>query len=209
MQKLFFLLVVKPVLLIVLGMNIHDIDRLPKNGPAVMIANHNSHLDTPLMMNLFPLKKLHLLRPVAAFDYFFTNKTRAWFATRIMNTIPIKRSGKSKGEDVLQPLSDALERGEILIFFPEGSRGEPEQMTQLKSGLAHLISRHPDVPVVPVFTHGLGKALPKGDPLLVPFVATIRIGTPLYWNGERKLFMEHVEEQFNQMRQVGANAEWE
>ncbi|GAK02511.1 1-acyl-SN-glycerol-3-phosphate acyltransferase [Geomicrobium sp. JCM 19037] len=142
MQKLFFLLVVKPVLLIVLGMNIHDIDRLPKNGPAVMIANHNSHLDTPLMMNLFPLKKLHLLRPVAAFDYFFTNKTRAWFATRIMNTIPIKRSGKSKGEDVLQPLSDALERGEILIFFPEGSRGEPEQMTQLKSGLAHLISRH-------------------------------------------------------------------
>ncbi|QQK80021.1 1-acyl-sn-glycerol-3-phosphate acyltransferase [Salicibibacter cibi] len=209
LQKLFFILMVKPILLIVLGINLHHPERLPKDGPAVMIANHNSHMDTPLLMNLFPLSKLPNIRPIAAADYFFKTRWLAWFATNIMNIIPIARRGGKKEKDPLEPLSAALDRGEVLIFFPEGTRGEPEQMTELKSGLAHLIKRHPHVPVYPIFTHGLGKAMPKGDPLIVPFTANIHIGKPLYWQGDREQFMAAASDRFRMLREEGNYGEWE
>src|SRR5690606_27651113 len=103
------------------------------------------------------------VRPVAAMDYFFRSKPLAWFATKIIGILPIKRQRTSPDEDLLAPVAEALERGDILIFFPEGSRGEPERMAELKSGLARLAERCPHVPVIPVFMHGLGKSLPKGD----------------------------------------------
>lgn len=175
LQTLFFLLIVKPVLMVVLGLRVHGRENLPRKGPAIIIANHNSHLDTLAMMNLFSLRDLHRVRPVAAADYFTHNKWVSWFSHTFINIIPIIRTGDSE-QDPLDPVCEALNRGEIIIFFPEGSRGQPEKIVPFRRGISRLVTRCPDSDVIPVFTHGLGKALPKGDPLLVPFFCDIIIG---------------------------------
>lgn len=171
----FFALIVYPVILIILGLRIVGKDKMPRCGPALIVANHNSHLDTIVLMCLMGLTRLHLVRPVAAADYFLQTPIIKWFSQNIIGIIPISRERK-EGEDPLEPVYTALNEGKIVLFFPEGSRGEPEKMAHFKKGITHLIVRYPRVPITPVFMHGLGKSLPKGDGLLVPFFCDIFIG---------------------------------
>jgi len=176
---LFFGVVVRGVILLGLGLTVRNRHRLPQKGPAIIAANHNSHLDTLALMSLMPLQLLSKLRPVAAADYFLSGKVRSWFAQEIVGIIPLKRSQRRREDSPLAALEAALDRGEILILFPEGSRGEPEALGRFKSGVGQLAASRPDVPVVPVYMHGFGKALPRGSSLLVPFNCTVSIGEAL------------------------------
>lgn len=190
LRFLFFAVIVRGVTLIVLGLNVRHRERLPRKGPAVLAANHNSHLDTMVLMTLLPLSSLGKVRPVAAADYFLRNRLLAWFATDIIGILPIARTRTDPAADPLAPLVEALDRGEILIFFPEGSRGQPEQLAEFKSGLARLKELRPDVAVTPVFMYGLGKALPRGETMLVPFFVDVFVGEPVPWTGSRQRFMD-------------------
>jgi 1-acyl-sn-glycerol-3-phosphate acyltransferase len=208
LRCLFFTLIVRPLCLVVLGMNVRHRERLPRGGPAIVAANHNSHLDTLVLITLFPLRHLARLRPVAAQDYFFRNRFLKWFALNIVGIIPIQRSGDFAGNP-LEPIEQALDRGEIVIYFPEGSRGDPERPAEFKSGVAHLARARPSVPVFPIYMHGLGKALPRGETLLVPFFCDVFVGEPLLWCGNRQTFMQSLKERMTALAAEGEFAAWE
>ncbi|WP_310427514.1 lysophospholipid acyltransferase family protein [Chamaesiphon sp. VAR_48_metabat_135_sub] len=190
LRLLFFGTIVRLVVLVVIGLRITGQTRLPRSGPAIICANHNSHLDTLVLMTIFPLRLLAKLRPVAAAEYFLKNRILAWFALHIIGIIPLQRDRSSHTEHPLAKCSEALERGEILIIYPEGSRGEPESLASFHSGIAHLAKRHPNVPIYPVFIYGLGKVLPKGEKILVPFFCDLAIGEPIVWSGSKQVFMD-------------------
>lgn len=194
---LFFGLLIKPIVKIVLGLNVKNYLKLPEQGPAILVANHNSHLDTMVLMCLYPLSEIHQVRPVAAADYWQKTKIIAWFADNCIGIIPIFRNDTLKKENLLTDIQTALSDNKIVIFFPEGSRGHPEEMTKFKKGICHLASMVPHVPVIPIFLYGLGKALPRGEGLLVPFVCDINIGDKYYWNNDKDIFLAELQNAIN------------
>lgn len=198
---LFFAIIVRPLVLFILGMNLHHRERLPKEGPCILACNHNSHLDTVVLMSLFPLKSLPNIRPVAAADYFLRNKLLAWFALRVIGIIPIPRGTRAGREEMLGESEEALAQNQILIVFPEGSRGEPEKLGKLKKGIYRLAKAHPKCVVLPVFAYGLGKALPKGEALLVPFNFDIAIDEPIHPSADALSFLAELDERFKRMAQ--------
>jgi 1-acyl-sn-glycerol-3-phosphate acyltransferase len=209
LQASFFILIVRPLTSIVIGLIVQGEERLPLRGPAIVAANHNSHLDTLTLMSLWPINRLNHVRPVAAADYFLSNKWLAWFSLTFMRIIPIERHQRDRHSDPLAGMSDILGQGEILLLFPEGSRGEPEQLSRFKSGISRLVERHPEVPIIPVFMYGLGKALPKGESLLVPFFCDVIIGEPLYWRGSTKATMEAYEATMVELAAQSEKPPWE
>jgi len=209
LRYLFFLVVVRPIVLIVLGLNVRRGQLLPETGPAIVVANHNSHLDTLVLMTLFGMRRLRHLRPVAAADYFLRNRLMAWFSTKIIGIIPLQRKMEGVRADPLAGITQALESDRIVLLFPEGSRGEPEQLEAFKTGVAHLAKRHPEVPIVPVFLHGLGKALPRGKLLLIPFFCDVFVGQSMSWTGKRDEFMAELDRRMGELADEGQFPAWE
>src|SRR5690625_4452599 len=139
MRNLLFSILVRPVLLFVLGLNIRGKEKLPDKGPCIIIANHNSHLDTLVLMSLFRGKSFSKVRPVAAGDYFMKNKFLVFFSTKVMNIIPIERKMTRDFIGMFKPVLQSLDDDGIIILFPEGSRGEAEQLSKYKSGIYYLM----------------------------------------------------------------------
>jgi len=149
---------------------------VPK-GACIVVANHNSHLDAPVLMSAFPIGRLAHIHPVAAADYF--GKT-AWRRTIVMigmNAMGIERTAAA-GKDVLQPTIEALEAGETLIFFPEGSRGTPGVVGPFKPGIGKIVQSVPGVLVMPVFLSGAERSLPRGESVPLPLGIDVNIGKP-------------------------------
>ncbi|MGP4844560.1 lysophospholipid acyltransferase family protein [Marinobacter sp. 1Y8] len=196
LKKLFFLVIVKPIVFLVLGLNIYNRERLPLNGPAILAANHNSHLDAMVLMALFPLKRLPDIRPVAAADYFLRNRVLAWFALKVIGIIPLDREGQISRDAVFADCHEALAQGQILVLFPEGSRGSPEEIQPLRKGIYHLARQAGNTAVTPVVMHGLGRSMPKGGSMIVPFNCDVVVGEPCIPGEQVEAFMTGLHEAF-------------
>jgi 1-acyl-sn-glycerol-3-phosphate acyltransferase len=200
-QIIFFLLIVKPIVFIVLGLNIRGRNNLPQNGPAVIAANHNSHLDTMVLMSLYPLSQLYKVRPVAAADYFLKNRFLKWFSLNCIGIIPLVRKNNTDRESLFTECHQALDANQILIVFPEGSRGAPGELSTLKKGLYHLVKEREDTSITPVIMHGLGKSLPNGEALLVPFNCDVIIGDKLTTVKTSDQFINQLSQRFEDLQE--------
>jgi len=201
MQMAFFVLVLRPFLTLFIGLRVRGREHLPLTGPFILIANHTSHLDTASLLSLFPLRRLPDLRPVAAADYFEQNRLVSALSKTLFNILPIARKQITPDTNPLPRLAEALHAGQSLILFPEGTRGTGEDLARFHSGAAHLIEKCPDVPVVPVYLVNMGRSLPKGEWIPVPFFCEVRIGRPQTFQGNRREITAALESAVRQLRE--------
>jgi 1-acyl-sn-glycerol-3-phosphate acyltransferase len=200
-QVIFFAALIKPFMLLFIGLRVRGRHHLPESGPFLLIANHSSHLDTIALLSLFPLAQLGRIRPVAAADYFERNRLISWFTKAFFNILPIARAHITAQNNPLDVMRAALAAGDSLILFPEGTRGSGEAPGKFRAGAAHLIEHVPDVPVVPAYLLNMGRSLPKGQYIPVPFFCEIRFGPPLKPHGRRREILEQLESAVQELQQ--------
>ncbi len=149
----------------------------PEPRQRIYFANHGSHLDTVTLWAALPPHLRRQTRPVAAKDY-WGGGVRAVIAHRGLNAVLIERQRQhpKTADDPLAPLHEALNAGDSLIIFPEGTRNPGELPGPFKSGLYHLALAHPDVEPVAVYLDNARRSLPKGSLLPVPLICTARFG---------------------------------
>jgi 1-acyl-sn-glycerol-3-phosphate acyltransferase len=203
LRLVFFTLLVRPVVYTFLGLNIRRGKILPSQGPAIVVANHNSHLDVMVLISLLPLNQINNICAVASENYFFHSALLAWFARNILGLIPLRPGTGKPRTEVLEEVFDALAEKKIVIIFPEGTRGEPERFSPFRSGVATLATARPDVPVYPVYMHGLGKALPKGSQLFVPFNCDVFVAPPIGGFNRETEFMESLRHKMTNLLEEG------
>jgi len=145
-------------------------------GPVIFVANHASHLDTPLILLSLPDEWRRRTAVAAAADYFFDTWWRAVGSALLFNTFPIERRGGSLAATPAEVLAD----GWNLVVFPEGTRSSDGWLGQFRGGAARLAVES-QVPVVPVAHRGTFAAMPRGQGWPSPGrrPVTVRFGEPL------------------------------
>ena len=127
-------------------------------GPYVLVANHTSHVDAPLLAQSLPWSQARLLSTGVAFDYWFTHWPRRWLVRSLFNAFPIDRDGSRKHSGTSRRL---LRSGVPILVFPEGGRQTDGRMKDFKPGGAAL-AIGVGVPVIPAAIIGGYEAMPKG-----------------------------------------------
>lgn len=149
-------------------------EHLPSEGSFVLVANHSSHLDAPVLLSALPLRKIHRAFPAAASDYFFTNLPKLVFSAIVVNAMPFDRKENPRQSLALcRQLLDAP--GHILILFPEGTRTPDGTLGRFKPGIGFLVAGT-EIPVVPCHLDGAYAAWPKGKWLPRPRKLKLVIG---------------------------------
>ncbi|MDP3520930.1 MAG: lysophospholipid acyltransferase family protein [Hydrogenophaga sp.] len=155
----------------------------PKAEQRIYFANHQSHADLVLIWAALPKELRGITRPIAAKDYWTTSPLKRWITTEVFNAIYVDRQKQvgADGEvaDPLEPLIDALAKGDSIILFPEGTRGHQEDPQPFKSGLFNLAQRFPDVVLVPSWIHNVQRVMPKGEVVPVPVLCSVTFGAPI------------------------------
>jgi 1-acyl-sn-glycerol-3-phosphate acyltransferase len=173
----------------------------PEPRQRIYFANHTSNLDALLVWTSLPKPIRQRTRPVAARDYWTSNRFRHWIATKIFNAVLIERRKVTAGNNPLDLLLAALDEGSSLIIFPEGGRHEGVQAGPFKSGLYHLGKKRPGVELVPVYIDNANRILPKGEVLPVPLLSSISFGAPMRMNADEPKpdFLERARAAVNQL----------
>lgn len=159
----------------------------PIPAKRVYFSNHTSNADFVLIWTALPPRMRRQTRPVAAADYWFKSKLRAFIITDVFNAVPIDRR-PDRSDDPLAKMVAALDEGASLIIFPEGRRNEgPDPLLPFKTGLFHLATARPDVDLVPVWLENLNSVMPRGEVIPIPLICTVTFGAPVHLaEGEEK-----------------------
>jgi 1-acyl-sn-glycerol-3-phosphate acyltransferase len=136
-------------------------DKLSRvKGPVILVANHTSHIDTPVILAALPRRLRKRTAVAAAADYFYRNKLLASAVSLIFNTVPIERKGGGLGRQAAGHLDRLLDEGWSLLVYPEGTR-RGSGPGRARKGAAVLANRH-HLPVVPIRVTGTRAVMPPG-----------------------------------------------
>jgi 1-acyl-sn-glycerol-3-phosphate acyltransferase len=152
----------------------------PKAEQRIYFANHQSHADLVMIWAALPQELRGITRPIAAKDYWTASPLRAWITREVFHAIYVDRSRTDKTDgDPLEPLLEALHKGDSIILFPEGTRGHAGEPQAFKAGLYNLARQFPGVVLVPAWIHNVQRLMPKGEVVPVPMLCAVTFGAPM------------------------------
>ena len=165
----------------------------PKAEQRIYFANHQSHVDLVMIWAALPRDLRAITRAIAARDYWTKTPFRQWLTSAVFNVIYVSRQ-RSVDEDPLEPLCEALDHGDSIILFPEGTRGSLEEPQPFKAGLYNLAERYPQVVLVPAWINNVQRVMPKGEVVPVPVLCSVTFGAPIRLEPgeERQAFLERA-----------------
>lgn len=157
-------------------------DRLPASGPVLIVANHASYLDPPMIgvtasrwVGFLAQAGLAKLGPMR------------WWLAQVGVTL-IDRNAPSK--DAMRLVADCLKAGEVVGIFPEGTRSADGTVAPFRTGVEFLV-RRTGAPVLPVGIDGAFRAFSRRHWVPRPRKIVVRYGEP--WPAERVLAPGGVE----------------
>jgi 1-acyl-sn-glycerol-3-phosphate acyltransferase len=151
--------VIRPLIALYAHRTVHGLQHLARlEGPVIFVANHCSHMDTPLILRALPWRWRRRTGVAAAADYFYERPALAQTVSLAFATVPVDRNG---GDAVTSSLDRLLDDGWNLVLFAEGTRSRDGTVGRLQSGAAVLASEH-GLPIVPVYVSGTHDTMPPG-----------------------------------------------
>lgn len=144
--------------------------------PLIVVANHASDLDCPLLLLALPAPVRRDLAVAAAADRFYRGRLVATALHLGLGTIPFDRGrGSAESLDVCASL---LRSGTSVLVFPEGTRSRDGAMGRFRSGAARL-SLATGTPVLPAGIRGAHAALPPGARMPRRGQTSVHVGEPI------------------------------
>jgi 1-acyl-sn-glycerol-3-phosphate acyltransferase len=151
-------------------------------GPAatqrIYDSNHTSHVDFVLLWSALPPQLRARTRPVAAGDYWTKGAVRRYVIHQVFRGVLVDRGPVAMGVNPVAPMLDALDHGDSLILFPEGTRGDGKELLPFKHGIFHVARALPSVELVPVWIDNSYRVMPKGVVLPLPLLCSVTFGQP-------------------------------
>jgi 1-acyl-sn-glycerol-3-phosphate acyltransferase len=162
----------------------------------VYFANHSSHADFVAIQAALPPHLRSRSLAVAAGDYWTKGKVRRYVVEEVFRTILVDRQHTRYRNNPLPAMVRALDNGNSLILFPEGTRGDGERIQPFRCGIYHLARLRPEVELVPVWIDNLHRVLPKGALVPIPLECSVTFGPPTHLReGECKSeFLERLQQ---------------
>ena len=152
------------------------LENLPVAGPVLLVSNHSSVLDPPLVGGAAPLRLSFLAKAELFRLPLFGGLLRR------LGARPVRREGPDPA--AMRMALRVLEEGGALLVFPEGTRGPEGVLRPAKAG-AGMLAVMSGAPVVPVYVKGSGRAWPRGARVPRPAKVTVAFGAPLVFDAKR------------------------